>query len=111
MDKMKEKNIGLILIQIEEAHTDKWPLGFDDHPKNHKTFENRVKRANEFKQKFNKFENVYVDSWSNDFEQSFQAWPDKFVLIDSDLKILNKSEYSMNATIINDYSDIITDLL
>ncbi len=107
MDKMKKNNIGLILIQIEEAHTQKWPLGFEDHPENHKSFEHRVKRANEFKNKFTQFENVYVDSWTNDFEESFQAWPDKFVLIDENLKILEKSEYSSDAIIINDYSNII----
>jgi hypothetical protein len=58
--------------------------------KNHKTLKNRVKRANEFVTKFNKFKNVYVDGWSNNFEQIFQAWSDKFVLVDKEFKILNK---------------------
>lgn len=110
MNKMKEMNVGLILIQIEEAHTKKWPLGFQNHPINHKSFEHKVERANEFKNKFNQFENVYVDSWSNDFENIYQAWPDKFVLIDKNLKVLEKSEYSMDATIINDYADIIENM-
>ena len=107
---MKKKNIGLILVQIEEAHTTKWPLGFKDHPENHKTFEHRVERANEFVNKFSQFENVYIDGWSNDFENRYQAWPDKFVLVDSELKVLDKSEYSMDAVIIRDYSDIIAEL-
>lgn len=110
MEKMKDKNIGLVLIQIEEAHTNKWPLGFIDHPENHKTFQHRVNRANEFKNKFNEFENVYVDTWNNDFENTYQAWPDKFVFIDKDMKVIKKSEYSMEALIIEDYSKIIENL-
>ena len=108
---MKKNNIGLLLIQIEEAHTTKWPLGFQDHPINHETFENRVFRANEFKNKFSQFENVYVDGWDNNFENTYQAWPDRFVLIDKDLKILEKSEYSMDAVIINDYANIIEQMI
>lgn len=108
---MKKKNIGLILIQIEEAHTKKWPLGFSDHPENHNTFENRVFRANEFVKKFDKFENVYIDGWENIFEETFQAWPDRFILVDKNLKILAKSEYSNNAIIINDYADIIRSMI
>lgn len=110
MDKMKEMNVGLILIQIEEAHTNKWKTGFEDHPENHKTFEDRIKRANEFKNNFKEFENVYIDNWLNDFENEFQAWPDRFVLIDKELEILEKSEYSMNAVIIKDYADIIEEM-
>jgi hypothetical protein len=108
---MKKNNIGLILIQIEEAHTKKWPLGFLDHPENHNTFENRVSRANEFVKRFTKFENVYIDGWNNIFEETFQAWPDRFVLVDKDLKILEKSEYSFNAVIFNDYADIIQSMI
>lgn len=108
---MKQMNIGLILVQIEEAHTVKWPLGFADHPLNHTTFEARVARANEFVAKFSQFTNVYVDAWTNDFENAFQAWPDRFVLIDPDLKILAKSEYSMDALIVDDYADIIESMI
>ena len=109
--KMKKNNIGLILIQIEEAHTKKWPLGFTDHPDNHNIFENRVSRANDFAKRFNQFENVYIDGWDNNFEETYQAWPDRFVLIDNDLKILEKSEYSMNVIIINDYVNIIEQMI
>jgi len=108
---MNANNIGLILVQIEEAHTTKWPLGFTDHPSNHHTFEDRVSRANEFIVKFPEFENVYIDGWTNDFEQEFQAWPDRFVLVDSDLMILEKSEYSMGAVIVNDYANIISSMI
>lgn len=111
MDDMENNNIGLILVQIEEAHTKKWPIGFTDHPENHKTFENRVDRANEFVSKFPEFKNVYVDGWTNDFEQTYQAWPDRFVLVNEDLIILEKSEYSTNAIIINDYANIISSMI
>lgn len=111
MTDMKINNIGLILVQIEEAHTIKWPLGFSDHPSNHHTFEDRVERANEFVNQFPEFENVYIDGWTNDFEQTYQAWPDRFVLIDKNLIILEKSEYSSNAVIINDYANIISSMI
>jgi hypothetical protein len=108
---MEQMCIGLILIQIEEAHTTKWPLGFVDHPPNHATFEDRIERANEFGNKFPQFKNVYVDSWTNDFEHEFQAWPDRFVLVDENLVILEKSEYSMEAVIIRDYANIIESMV
>lgn len=108
---MEKIGIGLILVQIEEAHTTKWPLGFADHPPNHATFEDRILRANEFVSKFKEFKNVYVDGWTNDFEQVFQAWPDRFVLIDKDLIALEKSEYSLDAVIIHDYADIIESMV
>ena len=111
---MEEKNIGLILVHIEEAHTIKWPLGLSDHPTNHTGFADRIERAQQFVHNYpqlNQFNNVYIDTWSNDFEQTYQSWPDKFYLIDQDLKVLDKSEYSSNAKIITDYSEIISKLI
>ena len=99
------------MVQIEEAHITKWPLGFTDHPENHHTFEDRVLRANEFVSKFPQFKNVYVDGWTNDFEHVFQAWLDRFVLIDSDLITLEKFEYSMDAAIIRDHANIIESMV
>lgn len=104
---MKENNIGLILIQIEEAHSVKWKTGFVDHPENHKSFEHRLQRAMKFKTKYSQFENVYVDNWTNDFENIFQAWPDKFVFVNKELQLLEKSEYDMDAVITTDYTKLI----
>lgn len=108
---MEKVKLGIILIQIEEAHTTKWPLGFVDHPENHKTFEERVKRANEFAGKYSKFKNVYIDGWKNEFEEKFQAWPDRYVLIDKELKILEKSEYSLSGVIKKDYTQTIEEII
>lgn len=108
---MKTLNIGLVLVQIEEAHSKKWSTGFEDHPDNHNTFEDRVERAKKFISMFECFrDNVYVDGWHNEFENTFQAWPDQFVLVDKNLKILTKSEYTMDAAIFEDYADIINNL-
>lgn len=98
------KPIRLILIQISEAHTIEWPLGFDTHPTSQKSFDDRVERAKLFSNKYPMFE-IYVDGWTNDFENTFQAWPDKYYLIDKDKKVLDYSKYNMNACIINDYYD------
>jgi hypothetical protein len=89
IDKMKQYKIGLILVQINEAHTTKWPLGMNDHPEPQQSFDDRVKRANEFNTTYPYF-NVYVDSWSNTFENTFQAWPDQYYLIDNNKKVRNR---------------------
>lgn len=103
---MKQNNIELILIQISEAHTDKWPIGLIDHPTQHINFEEKILKAQYFNNKFPYF-NIYIDSLENEFENSYQAWPDKFVLINKDKFILDNSKYSINAIIINDYASII----
>jgi len=117
---MKSNRIKLILVQIEEAHSVKWPVGLNDHPKNHKSFEDRVSRAYKFSKDFPEFENVFIDSWYpenkslekiNNFEELYQVWPDKFYFINNnDLTVIEKSEYDMNACIIKDYEDLINEL-
>lgn len=78
-----------------------------DHPDNHKDFEDRLTRAVAFREKYGiKFE-LYVDYWSNEFENLFQAWPDKYYLIDSDKKVLERCEHNEEAQIINDYAKIL----
>lgn len=107
---MKLYKIELILVQICEAHTNKWPLGMIDHPIQHKNFEERIQRANEFNNSYPYFE-VYIDSFDNKFENTYHAWPDKYVIIDKNKKIIGKSEYSMNAVVIYDYAKLIEDLI
>jgi len=107
---MQLHKIELILVQICEAHTNKWPLGMTDHPEQHKNFEERLNRANEFNNSYPYFE-VYVDAFDNKFENIYRAWPDKYVIINKDKCITGKSEYSMNAVIVLDYAKIIEDLI
>lgn len=107
---MKEHKIELILIQICEAHTNKWPLGMNDHPEQHKTFDDRIKKANDFNNDYPYFE-VYIDSFDNKFENTYRAWPDRYVIVDKDKKIIGKSEYSMDAVVVYDYAKLIEDLI
>lgn len=106
---MKENNIQLILVQIDEAHSNKWKIGLYDHPENQKNMNDRINRANEFN-KLYPFFNVYIDDWNNNFQNIFQSWPDQFYLINNDFIVINKSFYK-DAIIVEDYSDIIDKLL
>jgi hypothetical protein len=108
-NKMKENNIQLILVQIDEAHSNKWKIGLYDHPENQKNMNDRINRANEFN-KLYPFFNVYIDDWNNNFQNIFQSWPDQFYLINNDFIVINKSFYK-DAIIVEDYSDIIDKLL
>lgn len=40
---------------------------------------------------------VYIDTWEDNFEQTFRAWPDKFYMIDKEKRILAKSTYGARA--------------
>ena len=98
----------LVFVQINEAHSERWPLGFSDHPTVQKNMEERVTRALEFK-KENKFPYpLYIDKWSDDFENTYHAWPDQYCVISCDTgEILDMSRYSTDALIVNDYADLI----
>jgi len=91
---LKDNNIQLILIQIDEAHTDRWPIGLPNTVKPHKTFQDRIDRANEFVNKWNPPYKVYIDGWNNEFSNKFQAWPDEHYYVGKDLIIIERSEYS-----------------
>jgi hypothetical protein len=107
---MNIHKIKLILVQICEAHTNKWPLGMSTHPEQHKNFEERIKRANEFNMLYPYFE-VYIDTFDNKFENIYRAWPDKYVVINKERTIIGKSEYSFDALVIYDYAKLINDLI
>jgi hypothetical protein len=53
----------------------------------------RMARAKEFIEEDQPPFPVYVDTWEDTFEQTFHAWPDKYYLIDRDMRILKKSTY------------------
>lgn len=90
---MAEKNIKAILIQINEAHSSKWKIGLNHHPTPQSNFQERIDRANKFVTDNNCPYDVYIDSWDNIYENTFQAWPDKYYFVDKNKKVLIKSEY------------------
>ncbi len=113
---MAEKDIFFILVQIDEAHTPAWPQGVIQLGVPQTSVEDRLHRA----QKFNTEEivgneahfKVLVDTWSNSFAETYQAWPDKYVLFDYERKVVAKSTYGAqkNAVIDVDCVDLIYSL-
>lgn len=112
-DQMKQHNIVFILIQIDEAHSSAWPIGLDNQPEPQASFEERVERANIFAPTC-PFP-VYVDTWSNDFAETYHAWPDKYYCFDQSHTVIAKSEYGTegdeNALIKVDCIEVISQLI
>ncbi len=109
LDKMKKENICLVLVYINEAHTTKWPIGLN-HPDPQADLPDRIERAKSFSKLYPQFD-IYIDTWNNDFENAFQAWPDKYYFINGNLTILEKAEYGMNAIVLHDYSELLKEIL
>ena len=119
---IENNNIKLILVQINEAHSDEWPKHLQDQPAPQKDFNDRIDRAKLFQEKYNidqyPFIQVYVDGWDNSVDTMLQLWPDKYYLLDKNKKILKKSEYGSasdssrksEAQVIEDYFDILSNI-
>lgn len=118
-DRIKEAGLNVILVQIDEAHSDAWPINIDkllaiEQPKPQKTFKDRVDRANQFISKYRPPYPVYIDGWDNTFSELFRAWPDKYHCINKDLIVVAKSEYHTDgkkeAVIMEDYTVLLEKL-
>lgn len=114
--KLNENNLGVILVQIDEAHSSAWPMAIDSsvgvpQPEPQQTFADRCSRANEFNDKYNPPYPVYVDDWDNTFANKFRAWPDKFYCVDKNMVVVAKSEYHRDgekeAVIVDDYTCVL----
>ncbi len=110
-DDLLKHKIFVILVQIDEAHSIEWPMAIDStfdviQPETHKTFDDRISRANYFVNNYNPPFDIYVDGWNNEFAEIFQAWPDQYYCINKEFQIISKSEYYLEgdneATIIED---------
>jgi hypothetical protein len=89
--------VGVILVQIHEAHSSAWPTGLDQQPEPQTCLMDRLRRANQFIAEDQPPFPVLVDTWADEFEKTFQAWPDKYYLIDRDMRVLAKSTYGTRA--------------
>lgn len=72
-----------MMVYISEAHaTDVWPLGNTVCVNEHKCIEDRIKAAKEFivEERKNKIP-LFVDTMSNQFDEKFMAWPERFYII------------------------------
>ncbi len=94
---LADRGVGVILIQIHEAHSSAWPTGLDRQPEPQTCLLDRLQRANEFISEDQPPFPVYIDTWADTFEQTFQAWPDKYYLINRDMQVLTKSTYGTRA--------------
>lgn len=68
----------------------------EDHPDPQRSLEDRFQNAQKFlEQNPNCRYTVLVDNWENEtnFEEIYHAWPDKYILLDEDHKIIEKSTY------------------
>lgn len=112
---MYQNDIIFLLIQIDEAHSSAWPIGLPDQPEPHKNISERLHKANDFKTKENPPFTIYVDTWSNDFAETYHAWPDVYYAFGPDLIIKYMSTYgttnNTDALIDLDCVDLISQML
>ena len=108
---MLARGIVFVLVYIDEAHSKRWPVGID-HPDPHAGIGDRIDRARRFLPEFRAPFSMVVDSWSNDFAETFRAWPDRYFHLDPDHRVLHMSTYGRNADALVDVDclDLIADL-
>jgi len=113
-DLAKQKDIKVILIQIDEAHSSEWPVALEKQPSPQRSLSDRLSRANYFIKQYNPPYQVCVDGWDNQFAELYRAWPDKYHLIDQNRILISKSEYGLygnqEALIIEDCTELIEKL-
>lgn len=82
-----------LTVYISEAHAqDEWKLGKPDGVcvNQHKTLEDRIQAAKNFVRDFelpsgeDTSMTIVVDSWENDFDNSFAVWPERAFVVDID---------------------------
>lgn len=115
-DSLIKHNIRVILIQIDEAHSNSWPIAINkilnvEQPEPQKTLNDRIQRAQYFVDHYNPPYEVFIDTWCNDFAELFRAWPDKYHFINNKLELIAKSDYHTDedkeAIVIEDCVDLL----
>lgn len=108
----------VILIQVDEAHSSAWPraigsVDIDKQTEPHNTFQDRIDRAKHFVAEYSPPYPVFIDNWNNEFAELFRAWPDQYHCVDSNLRLIAKSEYGAKkeATINKDYTVLLNELM
>jgi hypothetical protein len=120
---MKQHRIQFILIQIDEAHSSRWPVSLPETPEPHTCFDDRLERANmAAKELYNWVDlvngyhsiTIYVDGFNNQFAEIYRAWPDVYYQINPlTKKVLAKSKYGKygDAVIDKDCLELIVELM
>jgi len=72
-----------VAVYIAEAHAqDEWPLGRKVCLNQHKTLEERLAVARQFKKDYNLEIPLLVDLMDNNFDQYYSSWPERFYIIE-----------------------------
>mgnify|MGYP000621326744 CR=1 FL=1 len=104
----------LVLVYIHEAHSSAWPRALAAEPEPHASMADRLARARAFVAAHPECPYpVLVDGWDDAFEQRYWAWPDKYVYVDADRRLLQKSTYGArrDALVDEDVIDLATRLI
>ena len=81
------------MIYINEAHSNKWPIGRPNQPPPQSCLRDRVCNAKKFTEESIPYD-LFIDQWDNQYEELFHAWPDKYYFVEKDtLLIKSKSTY------------------
>ena len=102
-EELNNLDLDIILVYIQEAHTeDKWPIGhqfkidnFVTNCLSYTNFEQKIGRALSFRELTQSPYEIYVDNVENSVSDRYQAWPDKYYLVNEEGKVLFHS-YSSN---------------
>eukprot|EP01084_Bolivina_argentea_P024160 45071_1 len=99
-------NINFVLVYISEAHpSDGWIYKNNVQIKQHKNMNNRIDackllinlwtKQQQFIKHYiaNNKLNIFVDTMSNDIARIFGAWPERFVIINDNFKVVFKGGY------------------
>ena len=112
---LDQAHIQVLMIYIQDAHTEKWKIGLDNHPPPQKDFADRVSRANAFQQKYANPYPTYVDGWDNECSNIYQSWPDRWHLLDQNLNLIQTSEYGwegdMDGKVLVDCTEVLQNLI
>jgi len=75
-------SVRFVCVYIMEAHaSDEWPIGDKVCVKQHRTQEDRITAAKEFVQKYDYRVPMLVDVMTNEFNNKFAAWPERWWLV------------------------------
>jgi len=87
-----QSRVFFLTIYVKEAHAaDQWKIGNVTSINQHKTTEERMKAAKLMINCMQWKIPTIVDTIDNEFEELFSVWPERFVLLQNDGKVLHVS--------------------
>jgi hypothetical protein len=108
-----KRGIGVIMVYVNEAHSSAWPMGMVPEPAPHGSMDDRLEHVHAERMSGCPFP-IYTDTWDNTYDNMHHVWPDGFILVGAEFKILMRSTYTHvrgNAVIDVDCIDVLAELL